>query len=73
MGSGKYGAVSGMISRMQMMENISEHMAAVKTYSYKKGVPTFEAKLAEASSGMATKAVNYSKISKETIDFTPGQ
>lgn len=73
MGSGKYGAVSGMISRMQMMDNISEHMAAIKTYSYKKSVPTFEAQLAEANSGMASKGVNYARVSGEVIDFTPGE
>jgi flagellar basal body rod protein FlgG len=73
MGSGKYGAVSGMLTRMKMMDNISEHMAAVKTYSYKKGVPTFEARLAEANSGMATKGVNYARISGEAIDFSPGE
>ncbi len=73
MGSGKYGAVSGMISRMQMMNNISEHMAAVKTYAYKKGVPTFEARLAEANSGMATKGVNYARATGETIDFSTGE
>jgi len=73
MASGKYGAVSGMISRMRMMDNISEHMAAVKTYSYKKGVPTFEAKLSEAVSGMATKGINYATVSDEVIDFSPGE
>ena len=72
MGSGKYGAVSGMIGRMRMMDNISEHLAAVKTTAYKKGKTTFEAQLGEATSGMATKAVNYSKMTKEEIDFTPG-
>lgn len=73
MGSGKYGAISGMVSRMRMMDNISEHMAAAKTYSYKKGVVTFEAKLAESQSGLATKGVNYSGLTKESIDFTPGE
>jgi flagellar basal body rod protein FlgG len=73
MGSGKYGAVAGMITRMDMMENISEHLAAAKTFSYKKGVTSFEARLAEANSGMATKGVNYVKMTKETIDFTPGE
>jgi flagellar basal body rod protein FlgG len=73
MGSGKYGAVSGMISRMQMMENISEQLASAQVRAYKKGTPTFQAKLAEASSGMATKGVNYVKTTGETIDFSPGQ
>ena len=72
MASGKYGAVSGMISRMQMMENISEQLAAVQVRAYKKGTPTFQAKLAEATSGMATKGVNYVTTTGENIDFTAG-
>ncbi len=73
MASGKYGAVAGLIGRMQMMENISEHLASIKVHSYKKGTPTFQAQLAEASSGLATKGTNYVKVSGEAIDFTPGQ
>lgn len=73
MGDLKYGAVSGLIGRMQMMENISEQLSAIKAHSYKKGVPTFESELAEANSGMASKAINFSRVSGETIDFTPGQ
>lgn len=72
MSSGKYGAVSGAIARMQMLDNISEHLAATKTPGYKKGSVTFEAKLDEATSGMATKAVNYSRLTEPQIDFTPG-
>lgn len=70
--SGRYGAISGAVARMQMMENISEHLAATKTPGYKKGVVTFEAKLGEATSGMATNATNYSRLSEYQIDFTPG-
>jgi flagellar basal body rod protein FlgG len=57
---------------MQMLENISEHLAAAKTPGYKKGVVTFEARLGEATSGLATKATNYSRLSRQEIDFTPG-
>jgi flagellar basal body rod protein FlgG len=72
MPSGKYGAISGAVGRMEMMNNISEHLAAAKTPGYKKGITTFAAKLGEATSGMATKATNYTEIAKEQIDFTPG-
>jgi len=62
------------MGRMKMMDNISEHLAAAKTFSYKKGMKTFEARLAEANSGMATKGVNYVQTTpKEFIDFTPGE
>lgn len=72
MSSGKYGAISGAVGRMQMLENISEHLAAAKTPGYKKGMVTFEARLGEASSGMATKATNYSRLTEQEIDFSPG-
>ncbi len=72
MAHGKYGAVSGAVSRMQLLNNISEHLAAAKTPGYKKGVVTFEARLGEASSGLATQATNYSRLSGEELDFTPG-
>ena len=73
MSSGKYGAVSGAIGRMQMMDNISEHLASVKSTAYKRGQVRFEAVLGEANSGMASKAVNYARTTGEVIDFTPGQ
>ncbi len=72
MSSGKYGAISGAVARMQMMNNISEHLAAAKTPGYKKGIVTFEAKLGEATSGMATNGTNYSRLSEQQIDFTHG-
>ncbi len=72
MGSGKYGAISGAISRMQMMENISEHLAATKTTAYKRSKVSFEAQLGEANSGMASMGVNYARVTREVIDFTPG-
>lgn len=72
MASGKYGAISGSVARMRMMETITEHMAGVRTPAYKKGTVTFEAKLGEAASGMITKASNQSRITNEEIDFTIG-
>ncbi|MDX2481888.1 MAG: flagellar hook basal-body protein [Desulfuromusa sp.] len=72
MSSGKYGAISGAVARMQMLENISEHLAAVKTPGYKRGVVSFEARLGEASSGMATTGTNYTQLTEPKIDFTTG-
>jgi len=72
MSSGKYAAISGAVARMQRLENISEHLAAAKTPGYKKGMVTFEARLGEASSGMATKGTNYTRLTEQKIDFTPG-
>jgi len=72
MSSGKYGAISGAVARMQMLENISEQLAAAKTPGYKKGMVTFEARLGEAASGMATKGTNYTHLTNKEIDFTQG-
>ncbi|MEA3362571.1 MAG: flagellar hook basal-body protein [Thermodesulfobacteriota bacterium] len=72
MSSGKYAAISGAVARMQRLENISEHLAAAKTPGYKKGMVTFEAKLGEATSGLATKGTNYSRLTEQEIDFSPG-
>ncbi|SDZ73862.1 flagellar basal-body rod protein FlgG [Desulfuromusa kysingii] len=72
MSSGKYGAISGAVARMQMLENISERLAAVKVPGYKKEMVTFEARLGEAKSGMATKGTNFTRLSQPEIDFTPG-
>lgn len=73
MSSGKYSAISGAVARMQMLENISEHLASTKVPGYKKGMIAFEAKLGEATSGMATKGTNYARLTKPKIDFTPGE
>ncbi|MDA3904170.1 MAG: flagellar hook-basal body protein [Desulfuromusa sp.] len=73
MSSGKYSAISGAVARMQMLENISEHLASAKTPGYKKGLVSFEAKLGEATSGMATKSTNYTQLTKEEIDFSSGE
>lgn len=72
MSSGKYGAISGAVARMQMLENISEHLASTKVPGYKKEMVAFEARLGEATSGMATKGTNYTRLTKPEIDFTPG-
>lgn len=72
MSSTKYGAVSGAVSRMRMLENITEHIAAARTPGYKKGLTTFAAKLSEAQSGLQTAGINYSDVTEEKIDFTWG-
>lgn len=73
MSSGKYGAISGAVSRMQMLENITEHIAAAKTPGYKKGVVAFEARLGEAVSNMATKGINYTQLTEQKTDFSTGE
>ncbi len=72
MSSGKYGAISGAVARMHMLENISEQLAAAKTPGYKEGMVTFESRLGEATSGMATEGTNYTHLTEKEIDFTQG-
>jgi len=72
MSSGKYGAISGAVARMHMLDTISVHLAAVKTPGYKKGNVTFESELEDAVSGLGTKAINYSHLTSPEIDFSPG-
>lgn len=73
MGSGKYGALTGAMARMQMLENINSNLANVNTTGYKKGVEVFEAQLDEAKATRENYATNYALVSKEVIDFSPGQ
>ena len=73
MGSGKYGALSGAISRMQMLENINRNLANSQTSAYKKGVAVFEAQLDEARATRDKLPTNYALVGKEEIDFSPGQ
>lgn len=73
MPSGKYGALTGAISRMQMLENINRSLANTNTTGYKKGVEVFEAQLAEAKASRDGISTNFALVSDEVIDFTPGQ
>lgn len=73
MGSGKYGALTGAISRMNMLENINNNLANINTSGYKKGLAVFAAKLDEATASREKMATNFAVVSSETIDFTQGQ
>jgi len=73
MGSGKYGALSGVISRMQMLDNINSNLANVNTTGYKKGVAVFETQLNEAAATRGGQATNFTRINREAIDFSQGQ
>ncbi len=73
MGSGKYGALTGAISRMRMLDNINSNLANANTSAYKKGIAVFEAQLDEAKATRGNMATNYVLVSNEMIDFTPGR
>jgi len=73
MGSGKYGALTGVITRMQMLDNINSNLANANTTGYKKGVSVFEAKFSEALATRGKQATNFTTVSGEAIDFSQGQ
>jgi flagellar basal-body rod protein FlgF len=73
MGSGKYGALSGVIARMQMLDNINSNLANVNTTGYKKGVSIFETQLSEATASRNNQATNFTRINSNGIDFSQGQ
>lgn len=72
MGSDKYGALSGAISRSQMLDQISRNLANVDTTGYKKGSLTFETKLQDALATRSGVPTNQVRTSSEKIDFSQG-
>jgi flagellar basal body rod protein FlgG len=72
MGSGKYGALTGAISRMQMLDKVNSNLANVNTDGYKKRGATFEARFSEALATRGKEAMNFASVSNEVIDFTQG-
>ncbi len=72
MGSGKYGALTGAIARMKVLDNINSNIANASTPGYKKGVAVFEAQFSEAMANRGSHATNFTAVSSEAIDFSQG-
>lgn len=72
MGSGKYSALSGAVTREQTIANISNNLANVNTTGYKKSKISFESLLEGAKQATEAKGINYNRINKNVSDFTPG-
>lgn len=72
MGSGKYSALAGAISREQTIANISNNLANINTSGYKKSVVSFESVLKGEQQVKDTKGINYNRIRQNTTDFSPG-
>jgi flagellar basal-body rod protein FlgF len=70
--SGKYSALAGAISREQAIANLSNNLANISTNGYKKSSVSFESVLSGATQTNAAKGINYDRIGKNYIDFSPG-
>ncbi|BCL60588.1 flagellar basal-body rod protein FlgF [Desulfomarina profundi] len=70
--SGKYAALAGAISREQSIANISANLANISTTGFKKSTVSFEAILKGEQQANSAKGINYDRIKKNYIDFTPG-
>jgi len=70
--SGKYSALAGAISREQAIANISNNLANISTSGYKRAQMSFESLLRGAKQTQDAKGINYSRVAKNTADFSPG-
>lgn len=72
MGSGKYSALAGAISREQRLANIATNIANVNTTGYKKSRMSFESLLRGEQQTKHAKGINYSRVRENFTEFTEG-
>jgi len=72
MGSGLYSAVSGAMTRLQMMDTISDNISNGQTTGFKKGGVSFEAILERPQRPEDARGINYAKINEGFTDFAQG-
>ena len=72
MGSGLYSAVSGAMSRLQMMDTISDNISNGSTAGFKKGAVSFEAILERPKRPEDGRGIDYAKIKEGFTDFSQG-
>ena len=70
--SGKYSALSGMVSRDQAMGNIAANLANVSTTGFKKDRVSFAAMLRGVKQADETRGINYARIRAINADFSQG-
>ncbi|WP_028579347.1 flagellar basal-body rod protein FlgF [Desulfogranum japonicum] len=70
--SGKYGALSGAVSREQAMSNIAANLANVNTTGFKKNRISFQAILRGEQQNTNAKGINYARIRAIETDFSQG-
>lgn len=72
MTSGKYSALSGALTRLKMMDSISDNLANNKTVGFKKSQVAFEARLANAMSARENGIVSLTEIREGFTDYGQG-
>ncbi|MBL4902527.1 flagellar basal-body rod protein FlgF [Desulfocapsa sp. AH-315-G09] len=72
MGSGKYSALAGAISREQRLANIATNLANVNTIGYKKTRMSFESLLRGEQQTKQANGINYSRVRENFTEFTEG-
>ncbi|NTV14061.1 MAG: flagellar hook basal-body protein [Desulfobulbaceae bacterium] len=72
MGSGLYSAVSGAMSRLQMMDTISDNISNGSTAGFKKGAVSFEAIMERPQRPEDARGIDYAKVKEGFTDFSQG-
>ena len=72
MSSGLYSAVSGAMSRLRMMDTISDNLSNGQTVGFKKGGVSFEALLERPARPQDASGVDYVQVKEGFSDFAQG-
>jgi flagellar basal-body rod protein FlgF/flagellar basal-body rod protein FlgG len=72
MSSGKYSALSGALSRLKMMDSISDNLANSKTVGFKKSQAAFEARLSDAMGARSNGIISLTDLKEGFTDQSQG-
>jgi flagellar basal-body rod protein FlgF len=72
MSSGKYSALAGAMSRLRMMDSISDNLANSKTVGFKKSQVAFETRLADAMTMRGDAIFSLTDIKEGFTDYSQG-
>jgi flagellar basal-body rod protein FlgF len=72
MSSGKYSALSGALTRMKLMDSISDNLSNNKTVGFKRSQVIFEAKLADAQNLHSNAALSLTRAKEGLTDYGQG-
>jgi flagellar basal-body rod protein FlgF len=72
MTNGKYSALSGALTRLKMMDSISDNLANNKTVGFKKSQVAFEARLTNAMAARNNGIVSLTEIREGFTDYGQG-
>lgn len=72
MSSGRYSALTGAISRMKMLDTISDNLSNASTAGFKRGQAVFESELSQAMADHRAGGVNFNHVKSGFTDFKQG-